>query len=135
MIRAAAALLALGGLTGCVERLIAVRSEPPGAAVFLDDERVGVTPCELRYTWYGTRDVSLELKGYHGVRDRVRLLPPWWQIFPFDLVTDLLVPFTLTDRVERFYVLERAGVSPEEAAGVKRRAAELREKAGVPPEK
>ena len=49
-------------LAGCVERLISVRSDPPGAAVLLDGDPVGVTPVEVPYTWYGTRDVTVELQ-------------------------------------------------------------------------
>lgn len=132
MRRGAAALLAGAALSGCVERIIAVRTEPPGAAVYVDDEKVGVTPCEVRYSWYGTRSLAIELEGYRGVRELVNLRPPWWQIFPLDFVTDVLIPFTITDRVELSYALEPARASPREAEEVKRRAAELREKAGIP---
>lgn len=130
--RALLPLLLLFPLAGCVERYLYVRSEPPGAAVTLDDQPAGVTPLEIPYTWYGKRILSVELKGYSPVRETIALNPPWWQYFPLDFVTDILIPFTITDRSEFAYRLERPTVSEKELEEVKKRAAELREKAGAP---
>lgn len=130
MMRAAAAL-ALVLLTGCVERLLAVRSEPPGAAVTLDGERVGETPVEIPYTWYGTRELVVEKRGFREVRRTVELATPWWQYPPVDLLTDVLLPFTITDRTEVELKLEPAPVTREELDDVLKRVAETREKAGV----
>jgi hypothetical protein len=98
--------------------------------VYLDGEKVGPTPCEVSYTWYGTRELLVELPGRRLVRELVTLSPPWWQILPLDFVTDVLVPFTITDRVDLDYVLEPAPVSREEVEEVLRRAAELRTTSG-----
>ncbi len=127
-----AAALALAGLTGCVERLVAVRSEPPGAAVYLDGEPKGETPLEIPYTWYGTRELVLEKRGFREVRRELALAMPWWQVPPLDLVTDVLLPFTITDRTEVAVTLEPAPVTREELDDVLKRVAEAREKAGVP---
>ena len=121
--------------TGCVERLLAVHSDPPGAAVYLDGEKVGTTPCEVSYVWYGTRTLVLELRGFTLVRQDVVLSPPWWQIIPLDFVTDVLIPMTITDRLAVSYTLEQAPVSPEEVHSVLERAEELRKKALSPPPK
>jgi len=131
MLRGAALLLALAS-GGCVERFIEVKSEPPGAVVTLDDVRIGVTPVEIPYVWYGKRLLTVDLPGYVRVREILVLDPPWWQIIPMDFITDVLVPFTLTDRVEYAYALEKAEVSQGEVEAVLKRAAELREKAGAP---
>ena len=119
------ALLLLGG---CVERLVAVRSEPPGASVYLDDEKVGETPCEIEYIWYGERELVVELRGHRSVREILTLRPPWWQFFPLDFITGVLVPFTITDRVEVNYTLERDLASEEEVESILKRAAELRDR-------
>lgn len=113
---------------GCVERFVAVRTEPPGATLYVDGEKIGATPCEVPYIWYGQREFVVELKEHRAVRELVTLSPPWWQIFPLDFVTEILVPFTLTDRLEVSYVLERAPASEQEAGEVRRRAEELRRK-------
>jgi hypothetical protein len=129
-----AVLAAALSQTGCVERLIAIHSDPPGAAVYLDGEKAGTTPCEVPYIWYGTRSIVLELRGFTLVRQDVVLSPPWWQITPMDFITDVLIPFTFRDRLSVSYVLDPAPVSPEEKDAVLERADELRKKA-LSPEK
>jgi len=128
----AAALLAVLSQAGCVERLVAIYSDPPGAAVYLDGDKVGTTPCEVSYIWYGTRDLVLELRGYTLIRQQVVLNPPWWQIIPLDLVTDVVIPFTIRDRLAVSYTLETAPVSREEVDAVLQKAYELRKKAEAP---
>lgn len=117
---------------GCVERLLAIQSDPPGAAAYLDGEKVGTTPCEVPYTWYGTRLLVLELRGFNLVRQEVVLNPPWWQLVPIDFITDVLIPMTLRDRLSVSFTLDPAPASPEEVDAVLERAAELR-KRSVPP--
>jgi len=117
---------------GCVERLLAIQSDPPGAAAYLDGEKVGTTPCEVPYTWYGTRLLVLELRGFNLVRHEVVLNPPWWQIIPIDFITDIVIPITIRDRMSVSYTLDPAPASPEEVDAVLERAAELR-KRSVPP--
>jgi hypothetical protein len=115
-------------LCGCVERLISVRSTPPGAAVSIDGEPAGVTPVDIPYTWYGTRDITLEKPGYRSITKRVKLDPPIWQIFPIDLVTDLLIPFTLTDRTEIRVLMMRESGETLDVDALKRSAGEMRDK-------
>lgn len=129
-----AALLVAGlSQAGCVERFLAIHSDPPGAVVYVDGEKVGTTPCEISYVWYGTRLVVLELRGYTLVRQEVTLSPPWWQIIPIDFVTDVVIPFTIRDRMSVSYLLDPAPVSPEEVNDVLERADELRKKSTAPP--
>ena len=54
-------LLLLGCLTGagCVQRMIKITSDPPGALVRLNDEEVGRTPVTVPFTFYGVYDVRL----------------------------------------------------------------------------
>ncbi len=124
--------LALLSQTGCVERFLAIHSDPPGAAVYLDGEKVGTTPCEVTYTWYGTRDLILELRGYTLIRQQVVLNPPWWQIIPLDFITDIIIPFTIRDQMAVSYTMETAPVSREEVDAVLQKADELRKKADPP---
>lgn len=58
------ALLSMLVLAGCAERRIRVTSTPPGARVWLNNEDIGRTPAEVRFTFYGSYDLSLELDGY-----------------------------------------------------------------------
>jgi len=128
----ASVLIAALSQSGCVERLLAIHSDPPGAAVYVDGEKVGTTPCEVHYTWYGTRLVVLELRGFSLVHQEVVLAAPWWQWIPMDFITEILVPITIRDRLSVSYALEPAPVSLEEVNTVLDRAEELR-KRSIPP--
>ena len=121
-------ILAVLLLGGCVDRLVNVRSEPPGASVYMDDVKVGETPCDVQYIWYGQRELVIELRGYRIVRETIVLRPPWWQFFPLDLITDVVLPFTVTDQVEVSYSLERERASGEEVEPILKRADELRKR-------
>jgi hypothetical protein len=128
----AALLGAVLSQSGCVERLLAIHSDPPGAVVYVDGEKVGTTPCEIHYVWYGTRLVVLELRGFSLVRKEVVLDAPWWQITPIDFITDVVIPITIRDRTSVSYTLEPAPVSPEEKDAVLERANELRQRSLSP---
>ncbi|HXX92925.1 MAG TPA: PEGA domain-containing protein [Planctomycetota bacterium] len=132
-IRFVGGVLAAASLVGCVERFIAVRTDPPGAMVTLDDQKIGPTPVDIPYTWYGMRLLSVDLAGYREVREIIALNPPWWQFSPLDFITDVVLPVTITDRTEFSYPLEKATAKPDrELEEVRKRAAELREKAEAP---
>jgi PEGA domain-containing protein len=118
--------------TGCVERLISIRSEPSGAAVFIDGQRRGTTPHLEPYSFYGGREVTLAKKGYRTHRQLVELDAPWWQIFPFDLLTDVVIPFTITDRVDLEVVLEKEPPAAEGLGDTLKRANEALEKSRLP---
>ena len=127
-VRRLPAVAALLLLTGCVERLISIRSNPPGATVYLDGELKGKTPVDVPYTWYGGRDVTLEMPGFVSITKRVDLDPPWWQCVPFDFVTDLLLPFTLTDRTELHFMMATETTRKADIEALKARAEELKKK-------
>ena len=89
-------------LSGCVQRQLTVKSNPPGALVYLNGEEFGRTPVTRDFTWYGTYDVALRKDGYRTLKTRGRVIAPWWQWVPFDLVAEL---FPLTDRHTLAYTL------------------------------
>ena len=97
-----AAALILGG---CVERTLLIQSEPAGARAFVNGRSVGTTPVEVPFTWYGKHEIVLEQEGYQTHRAVESVDPPWWQYPVVDLVTDLLIPATLTDRRSLTYPL------------------------------
>ncbi len=126
-------LTALFGLlvagTGCVERLLQVRSDPPGASVYLNGEKIGETPLEHRFTFYGTVDVSLRAKGQLAHRELKTLTTPWYQVFPVDLFSELFTPWTIRDvhTVEVAMTRAPGEVTPEERQGLEKKADELRQ--------
>jgi hypothetical protein len=121
-------ILALApALGGCVERMINIRTVPEGATVYIDGEMVDQSPCVIPFTYYGTREIFLEKEGFRSVSFKLKLNPPWYQIFPLDFITELLLPFTIRD-VHRLDVELVPWVSEQEVEGVLKRAKELREK-------
>ena len=56
-------------LSGCVQRKIRVTSTPPGARVILNDQEIGHTPVETRFTFYGGYDVQLIKPGYEHIHE------------------------------------------------------------------
>ena len=85
-------------LSGCVRRRMTVRSNPPGATVYLDGKEIGRTPFSTNFDFYGKREFRVVKDGYET---RTVILPvraPWYQWFPLDFGAEVLLPGKLTDR-------------------------------------
>ena len=91
------ALVAVLGLVaaGCVERTITVRSDPPGALVYLDDVERGETPCTFPFDFYGTRSLVLHKDNYEVAKQVIEVKAPVHSVFPLDIFFDLLLPATI----------------------------------------
>ena len=83
--------------TGCVQRRLTIRSNPPGALVIIDQHNIGITPCSTDYIYYGKRHIQLIRDGYETVDVDHWMLPPWYEIPPIDLVSENFVPYELRD--------------------------------------
>lgn len=83
---------------GCVERTVEITSDPPGAVVVVNDEELPErTPTKFSFTWYGDYEVVLRKPGYQTVRTNQWVEAPWWQLPPFDFITETLWLGTLRD--------------------------------------
>ena len=134
MLRLSPLLVVLAMGSGCVERLISIKSDPEGAAVTLDGKRVGTTPCDVPFNWYGGREILVEKEGYTPQLHLEEVNTPWWQYPGLDFLTDVVLPFTLTDRRDFSYTLEKTSGDIKEFEEVKKRAEELRRKARESPQ-
>jgi hypothetical protein len=76
------------GAGGCVQRTLTVRSDPPGALVYLNDQEIGRTPVTRNFIWYGVYDVEVRLPGYSSIKTTATIAPPWWQIVPIDFAAE-----------------------------------------------
>jgi len=93
------AALAVTALAGCrAERTLAVTSDPPGARVLLDDEVIGATPRRHEFYHYGVRRLCLSKEGHRTRIELVELKAPWYGRFPFDIVSEVLLPIGWEDR-------------------------------------
>jgi PEGA domain len=116
------ALCAAAG--GCVHRRFTVRTNPPGARLFVDDYEIGTTPVSHDFTYYGTRKIRLVKDGYETLTILQPIPTPWWDLPGIDFVTENLIPTELRDhRVLDFQMQPQVIVPTEQLMG---RADELR---------
>ncbi len=99
-----ASLLALTQ-SGCVRRRLTIRSNPPGALVYVDKYEIGVTPCSTSFLYYGTREIRLVKDGYETLVVNQEIPPPWYQIPPLDFFAENVVPQEIRDERVLTYTL------------------------------
>lgn len=117
-------LVAVLGASGCVVRELIVRSDPPGATVYINGRDAGKTPHTETFDFYGSREIALRKDGYFTATRIVKLRVPWYEYFPIDLVTEILLPVTLRDRHEFTFELKPLPEEPPE--GLLERADKVR---------
>lgn len=83
--------------TGCVRRRMTLRTNPPGAQVFIDDQEIGQTPCSTNFVYYGTRKITVIKDGYRTETLYQKFSPPWYQIPPLDFITENLTVQEIRD--------------------------------------
>ncbi len=119
-------------LAGCVERILFIRSEPPGAQVIVNGTDLGPAPVILPFQTYGVYDVVLSQPDHYRLRATVHVKPPWYEQVPFDFFAEVLWPFTLRDYHD--VTLTMQPTVPADDAGVDEREAQLRERLENPVE-
>jgi hypothetical protein len=92
--------------TGCVQRRMTIRSNPPGAMVYIDDYPIGVTPVSTSFLYYGTRKIRLVKDGFQTLTVMQPVRPPVYQLVPLDFVSENLVPYEIRD--ERLFEYQLA---------------------------
>ena len=108
------ALVALMVLPGCVRRRLMVRSNPPGAMVYVDNQLIGTTPCATDFVYYGTREVRLVKAGYETYTVNQPIPAPWYQIPPIDFVSENLTWRKIQDFRTVTYDLKPQTIVPTE---------------------
>jgi hypothetical protein len=108
-------LAGLAILTGCVERTLLLRSDPPGATVVVNGDEAGVAPAKLHFDTYGTFEVVMSAPHYHRLRELAPVQPPWYERIPIDFFSETLWPFTIQD--EHLVTLKLEPLSEEKGAG------------------
>ena len=91
--------------SGCMSRRITVRTQPPGALVEMNGERLGLSPASKNFIYYGDNEIKLSLPGYETMVVQQPTRAPWYQIPPFDFITDNFLPFRVRDHREYTYTL------------------------------
>ena len=99
---------------GCVRRRLNVRTNPPGALVYVDNQQIGTTPCAVDFTYYGTREIRLVKAGYETLTVNQPIPAPWYQIPPLDFFSENLVPTKIRDNRTVTYNLAPQLIVPTE---------------------
>lgn len=116
--------LAVSMSVGCVQRRFTIRSNPPGALVYVDDYEIGTTPCSTDFTYYGTRKIRLVKDGYETLTVLQPVPAPWYQFPGIDFVSENLVPGEIRDERILDYQMQPQVIVP--TAQLMGRAEELR---------
>jgi hypothetical protein len=124
------ACLLCAAQAGCVQRRLTIRSNPPGALVYVDDYPIGTTPVSTSFVYYGTRKVRLVLSGYETLSVLQPMPTPWYEYPGLDFVSENLVPGEIRDeRVVDFQLKPQMIVPSQQLLG---RAENLRHGAAAP---
>jgi hypothetical protein len=108
------ALVLCASQSGCVQRRLLVRSNPPGALLYVDDYPIGTTPCSTSFTYYGTRKIRLVKDGYETLTVMQSIPAPWYEYTPFDFVAENFVPGQIHDQRTLDFQLRPQVVVPSE---------------------
>jgi PEGA domain len=107
--------LLLVASSGCVRRRLTVRTTPPGASVYVDNQYIGTSPTATATTFYGTREIQVVREGYRTERILRRFNLPWYQLPPIDFISDTLWPKKIRDeRIVDITLLPQQVMSSEE---------------------
>lgn len=105
-----------------------VRSNPPGAMVYVDNQPVGTTPCATDFVYYDTREVRLVKAGYETLTVNQPIPAPWYQLPPLDFVSENLVPRKIQDYRTVSFNMQPQAIVP--TAHLLARAEQLRQSTG-----
>jgi len=95
-----------------------VRSNPPGAMVYIDDQEIGTTPVATDFVYYGTRKIKLIKDQFETMSTYHTIAPPWYQVPPFDFVTENLIGREIRDeRILNFNLVPQRMVPTQELLG------------------
>ncbi|MCC6508077.1 MAG: PEGA domain-containing protein [Pirellulaceae bacterium] len=122
-----ASLLVLVAISGCVRRRLTVRTNPPGALIYVDRQLIGPSPASTSFIYWGTRHIEAVGDGYRTEKVLRTFYPKWYQIPPLDFFSETLWPWEIRDqRVVDITMLQEPNVPTEELIG---RADEMRTQA------
>jgi hypothetical protein len=111
-------------LPACVQRRMTIRSNPPGAQVYVDNQEIGRTPVSTDYIYYGRRDIRLVKDGYETLTVKQSVWAPWYEWPGLAFISENFWPFEIRDERTFEYQMQPAMVVPSQT--LLARAEELR---------
>ena len=104
---AAVAFMMLVFAPGCVKRSLVIHSNPEGAVVYINEKKMGVTPLKYDFVHYGYFGIRLEKEGFHPFSVEEPVAAPLYEKPGADLVSEAMIPATITDKRELHYELQK----------------------------
>jgi hypothetical protein len=104
-----------------------VRTNPPGATVYLDGKEIGRTPFSTNFNHYGNREFRVVKQGYETKTVVRPVKAPWYEWVGLDFVSEVLLPGKLTD--QRYYEFDMEPEKVVPGSEIVARAEELRQTA------
>jgi hypothetical protein len=91
------AVLALAGLSGCVERRFLINTEPAGAIVYENGRPLSASPADDHFVYYGNYHFTLVKDGFQTLQVDQYIAPPWYQYPGIDFIAEELLPWRIRD--------------------------------------
>jgi hypothetical protein len=91
-----------------------IRTNPPGALAYVDDNEVGLTPVAISPIYYGNRKIRLVKDGCETLTLIQSVPTPWYEVPPLDFFSENLLPGKIRDVRTFDYQLQPQGVVPRE---------------------
>lgn len=108
------ALATFSATSGCVHRRLTVRTNPPGAEVYIDNYAIGTSPVSTSFLYYGTRKFRIVKDGYETLTVEQKIPAPWYQYFPLDFVAENVWPGDIRDEQTLDFQLAPQHIVPTE---------------------
>jgi len=99
---------------GCVQRRMTIRSDPPGALVYVDDYEIGTTPVSTDFIYYGKRKIRLVKDGCETLTVMQTIPAPWYEYPVLDFFSENFTPGQVRDQHTLDYRLVQQSVTPSE---------------------
>jgi hypothetical protein len=91
-----------------------VRTNPPGALVYVDDQEIGTTPVSTDFTYYGTRKIQLMKDGFETLTVKQAFFPPWYEWPVLEFFSENLWPVETRDEHLLNFQLQPQQILPSE---------------------
>ena len=91
-----------------------INSNPPGATVYVDGHQLGKTPVSTDFTYYGTRNIRLEMDNYQTMVVKQKVTPPWYEFPPFDFFSETFSANEVKDHHMWTYDLQQRAISSDD---------------------
>lgn len=114
---------------GCLRRRLTVKSNPPGAMVYVDEHPLGRTPISTDFTYYGKRNIRLELDNYQTLNVQQPIHAPWYEWPVMDFISENFCPYEIKDHHTLSYTLTPNMESSVTHEQIMLNAAEIRQDA------